>query len=146
MFDVLFATVRFARPSAPCPWICFCPATVADLYLSVSLWRPLSFFPPYFPTSHYRWGSSTQRLANHLVALEQMFRKQSLRMYVRTCVCVFMWNWVGLEKWKQQLTTTEHTGWGDGLLTYAFRRTDEPLTDFPARLEVGFGIEGTAKD
>lgn len=35
---------------------------------------------------------------------------------------------------------------GDGLVGYALGRRDEPLTDFPARLEVGFGIEGAAED
>lgn len=111
MFGVLFATVRFVRPSAACPWIWYSPATVADLYLTLSLLRPLSFFPPYFPASHYRWWSSTQRLVNRLAALEQMFRRQSLRMYVRTYVCVFMWNWAGLEKWK----TTTYNHWAHRL-------------------------------
>lgn len=47
---------------------------------------------------------------------------------------------------KQQLTTAVHTDWGDGLVTYALGRRDEPLTDCAKRLEVGFGIGGARQD
>lgn len=77
----------------------FFPPAVADLYLILSLLRPLSLFAPYFPTSRYQWGSSTQRLVNRLAALEQMFKRQSLRMDVCACLCACVcvcgigWSW-----------------------------------------------------
>lgn len=58
------------------------------------------------------------------------------------CMCGIGWR---LEK-KQQLTTAVHTDWGDGLVTYASGRWDEPLTDCAKRLEVGFGIGWPGED
>lgn len=56
------------------------------------------------------------------------------------CMCGIGWR---LEK---KTTTAVHTDWGDGLVTYALGRRDEPLTDCAKRLEVGFGIGGPGQD
>lgn len=76
-----------------------------------------------------------------LVALEQMFKGQSRHICVHVCAELD-----GVWKKKQQLTTAEHADWGDGLVTYALGRRDEPLTDCAKRLEVGFGIGGPGED
>lgn len=59
------------------------------------------------------------------------------------CACTVSVELDGVWK-KQQLT--KHTDWGDGLVTYALGRRDEPLTDCAKRLEVGFGIGGPGED